>query len=115
MQTIIEKNRDGKWTAETVVELPELPPRNDEGIERRAALVISSAVGRGCVSLQACVMWLAPASRLFTIFEDFSKCYAPIPAARVTESTMKAAHEKGLEQLEAMKAAALAHYQGKGA
>lgn len=111
METTITKNYAGKYEAETLIELPELPAREDMGELRRPVLVISSAGARGGIQPIATVFWCLPTSRQWTMCEDFSKRLPLVPCARVTEKAIAQAHQQALEQADALKAEAITHYE----
>lgn len=108
--TKIRKSRDGKWQAETLFPLPEIPTREDMGRTQTPFLKLASYAQRGQITHTYSVEWHALNSITFMVFGDFFVRVPFTPAARVTEKLIVEAHKIALGNFEEMRTRALSFY-----
>jgi hypothetical protein len=115
---ITKKTHTG-WVAETEVVLEEIQ-YNDIGemVPAKRVLTFSTSKKRvGLISTFASVSLLVKKAGYTTniteIFGDFCKSYNPVEVKTVTEKSVRAAHEKALEQADTFIEMAKAHYAAK--
>ena len=92
MEMKVIKDRDG-WRAESEINIGEAEAHGYKG---HRILKISTSKSRRGIGSYASVVLRSQGMETFVMYEDFSEHFNDVPCARVTEKSVKAAHESGL-------------------
>lgn len=101
--TRIYKDHWKNWNAETAIDMPELG-------ERRFLQINTAKRSNGALITNASVNKRTEYGYEHTFFKDFNERVASAKVSRCTDKVVIAQHNAAMEQIEQIKAAALAHY-----
>lgn len=115
METTVKKDKYHGWTAETEIVLA---ATEYEGKPANRVLSVSTSKSNGVVLTTASVCLQQDEEyegrkwrrQIHVIFEDFMERVQREPVKTATEKAVRAAHEKAMLGIEAIKARAAAHY-----